>query len=73
MDGKGGKAPIEGLFVRGSGAFVFHRYPQVHCERFRREGANLSHHVPDGLRSQAVRSKRSQSAKVGNRGRQFLR
>src|SRR5882762_920100 len=72
MDGKGRKAPIEGLFVRCSGAFVFHRDPQVHCERFRCEGANLSDHVLDRLRSQAVRTKRSERAKVGDRCRQFL-
>src|SRR5467141_318332 len=72
MDSKWRKASVERVFIRCSSTFVFHRYPQVHCERFRCEGANLSNHVLDRLRSQAVRTKRSESAKVGDRCRQFL-
>src|SRR5580692_11718257 len=71
IGGKWRKASVEGVFIRCSGTFIFHRDPQVHCERFRCKGANLSDHVLDRLRSQAVRTKRSKSAKVGNRGRQF--
>src|SRR5712691_11069663 len=72
MDSQWRKASVERVFIRCSSTFVFHRYPQVHCERFRCEGANLSNHVLDRLRSQAVRTKRSESAKVGDRCRQFL-
>jgi hypothetical protein len=35
MGGKRRETPIEGVFIRCSRTFVFHRYPQVHCERFR--------------------------------------
>src|SRR6266851_1910106 len=72
VGGECGEGAVEGGFIRRSGAFVFHRYPQVHCERFRCKGANLSDDVLDRLRSQAVRTKRSESAKVGDRCRQFL-
>src|SRR6266853_6254799 len=58
------KAPVECVFIRCSGSFVFHRDPQVHCERFRCERANLCDHVFDHLRSQAVRTKRSEPAEV---------
>src|SRR6267154_4377421 len=35
------KASVKRVFIRPSSAFVFHRYPQVHCERLRCKGANL--------------------------------
>jgi len=38
---------------------------------FRFEGANLSDHVLESPRSQAVATKRSKSSKVGNRRRNF--
>src|SRR6266481_5188651 len=72
MDGKWRKASVERVFIRCSSTFVFHRYPQVHCERFRCKGANLCDHVFDCSRCQAMSSERSESAKVGNRRRQFL-
>src|SRR6266853_4339599 len=72
VDSKWRKASVERVFIRCSRTFVFHRYPQVRCERCRCEGANLSNHVLDRLWSQAVRTKRSESAKVGDRCRQFL-
>src|ERR1700746_2423892 len=35
LGGKRRETPIEGIFIRCSRPFVFHRYPQVHCETFR--------------------------------------
>jgi hypothetical protein len=35
-------------------AFVFHRHPQVHCERLRGKRANLCYDVFDGFRRQPV-------------------
>src|SRR5882724_11880078 len=72
MDSEWRKASVERVFIRCSSTFVFHRYPQVHCERFRCQGANLADYFPNRLRSQAMRTKRSESAKVGDRCRQFL-
>src|SRR5216684_8904169 len=72
MDSERRKTFVERVLIRCSSTWVFHRYPQVHCERFRCKGANLSDDVFDRLRSQAVRTKRSESAKVGDRCRQFL-
>jgi len=72
MGGKRRKASVECVFIRGLGAFVFHRYPQVHCERLRCKGANLRDHFLNGFRCQAVRTERSESAKVRNRYRQCL-
>src|SRR3984893_1154500 len=72
MDGKWRKASVERVFIRCSSTFVFHRYPQVHCERFRCKGANLCDHVFDRFRRQAMSTERSESAKVGDRCRQFL-
>jgi len=72
MDSEWREASVERIFIRRSSTFVFHRYPQIHCERFRCKGVNLSDHVLDRLRRQAVRTKRSESAKVGDRCRQFL-
>src|ERR1700730_9474200 len=54
MGGKRRETPIEGVFIRCSRTFVFQRYPQVHCERFRCQGANLSDYVFDRSRRQAV-------------------
>src|SRR6266699_1876340 len=64
MDSKWRKASVERVFIRYSSTFVFHRYPQVHCERFRCKGANLRDDVFDCFRRQAVRTERSESAKV---------
>src|SRR5260370_26896542 len=72
MRSKWRKASVESVFIRCMSTFVFHRYPQVNCERFRCKGVNLCDHVFDRLRSQAVRTKRSEPAKVGDRCRQFL-
>src|SRR6266436_2003420 len=72
MGGKSRKASVECVFIRCSSTFVFHRYPQVHCERFRCKGANLCDYVFDCSRCQAMSSERSESAKVGDRCRQFL-
>src|SRR4029450_3252376 len=33
MDSKWREASVERVFIRRSRTFVFHRYPQVHCER----------------------------------------
>src|SRR5438093_2029711 len=38
MDSKWRKASVERVFIRCSSIFVFHRHPQVHCERFRCKG-----------------------------------
>src|ERR1700676_2354090 len=62
------KASVESVLIGSSSPFVFHRYPQVHCERFRCKGANLRDHVFHGVGRQAVRAKRSESAKVGHCG-----
>src|SRR5260370_8681195 len=72
MDSKWRKAPVERVFIRCSSTFVFHRYPQVHCERFRLKVANLCDHVFDRSRRQAMSPERSEPAKVGDRCRQFL-
>src|SRR5713101_2768180 len=72
MDSKWLKASVEGVIIRCSCTFVFHRHPQVHCERFRCQGANLADHFLNRLRCQAVRTERSESTKVGDRCRQFL-
>src|SRR2546430_2020437 len=64
---RGRGAPLERVFIRCSSPFVFHRYPQVHCERFRCKGANLCDHVFDRSRCQAMSTERSESATVGNR------
>src|SRR3984893_19246513 len=73
MDSKWRKASIECVFIRCSSTFVFHRYPQVHCERFRCKGANLCDCLFDRFRRQAVRTERSESAEVRDRCCQFLR
>src|SRR5258706_1519627 len=39
------EASVESCFVRSSGAIIFHRHPQVHCEGFRRQGTNLRYNV----------------------------
>src|SRR6266853_5117596 len=72
MDSKWCKASVERVFIRCSSTFVFHRYPQVHCERFRCKGANFCDHIFDRSWRQAVSTERSESAKVGERCRQFL-
>src|SRR6266850_1532959 len=72
MGSKWRKASVERVFIRCSSTFVFHRYPQVHCERFRCKGANLRDHVLDRSRRQAMSSERSEAAKVGDRSRQCL-
>ena len=66
------KASVKRVFIRLSSAFVFHRYPQVHCERFRCKGANLCDCLFDRFRRQAVCTERSESAEVRDRCRQFL-
>src|SRR6201993_3383990 len=48
------KASVKRIFIRLSSAFVFHRYPQVHCERLRCKGANLRDDVFDCFRRQTV-------------------
>src|ERR1700730_184159 len=73
MDSKWRKASVECVFIRCSSTFVFHRYPQVHCERLRCKGTNLRDHVFDRSWRQAVRTERSESTKVGDRCRQSLR
>src|SRR6266571_5798673 len=65
MGSKWRKASVERVFIRRPSTFVFHRYPQVHCERFRCKGANLRDHVFGRSRRQAMSSERSESAKVG--------
>src|SRR6266404_3124966 len=72
MDSKWRKASVERVFIRCSSTYVFHRYPQVHCERFGCKRANLRDYVFDGVGRQAECAKRSESAKVGDRCRQFL-
>src|SRR5580704_10563798 len=72
MDSKWRKASVERVFIRCSSTFVFHRYPQVHCERFRCKGTNLCDRVFDRSRCQAMSTERSESTKVGNRCRQLL-
>src|SRR5882724_13543424 len=72
MDSKWREASVERVFIRRSSTFVFHRYPQVHCERFRCKGPNLCDHIFDRSRRQAMSSERSESAKVGDRCRQVL-
>src|ERR1700753_1253943 len=67
------EAPIEGVFVGCTGAFVFHRHPQIHCERLRWRGANLRNPIVDGSWGQAGRTERSESAKIRDRCSQFLR
>src|SRR5229473_7152906 len=59
------KASVESVLIGSSSPFVFHRYPQVHCERFRCKGANLCDRVLDRSRRQAMSRERSESAEVG--------
>ena len=73
MDSEWRKASVERVFIGCSSTFVFHRYPQVHCERLRCKGANLRDHVFDRSWRQAVRAERPEPAKVGDRCRQSLR
>src|SRR5580704_5030295 len=54
MDGEWCKASAKCGFVRSSSTLVFHRHPQVHCERLRSEGANLRDDVFDCFRHQTV-------------------
>src|SRR5229473_2861612 len=72
VDSKWREASVECVFIRCSSTFVFHRYPQVHCERFRCKGANFCDHVFDRSRCQAMSTERSESAKVGDRCCQVL-
>ena len=67
------ETPVEGVFIGCQGTFVFHRYPQIHCERLRRKGANLSNQVFDRSWRQAVRTERSEPTKIRDRCRQSLR
>src|SRR5258706_3155832 len=54
MDSEWRKASFERVFIRCSSTFVFHRYPQVHCERLGCKGANLRDDVFDCFRRQTV-------------------
>src|SRR6266699_6085021 len=72
MDSKWREASVERVFIRVSSTFVFHRYPQIHCERLRCKGANLRDDVFDCFRRQAMRSKRPEPAKIGDCCRQPL-
>src|SRR5579863_2035230 len=73
MCGERRKTSFEGIFVRSSGASVFHRNPQIHCERFGGKRANLCDYVFDCFGCQRVRAERSESAKIGNGSGQPLR
>src|SRR5882724_11354705 len=64
MTGKRRKAPVERAFIRCSRPGVLHRYPQIHCERFRGKRADFSYHIFDCPWGQTERAKRSESAKV---------
>src|ERR1700756_652656 len=72
MCGEWGKASDKRVYVRCSSTFVFHRYPQVHCEGLRCKRANLCDHFFNRFGRQAMSTERSESAKVGDRCRQFL-
>src|SRR6267143_2441311 len=56
MDSYWRKASVERVFIRCSSTFVFHRYPKVHCERFRCKGTNLRNRFFDRSRRQAMSS-----------------
>src|ERR1700677_4275035 len=67
------KASREFVTARSACTRIFHRYPQIHCERLGSKFTDLSDDIFDCRRPQAMRPKGAQAAKIRDRRRQSLR